>query len=119
MKRRSKVGVSLAKTLRLKGAKAKRLAPGSISPSADETGAIARLTRERDEALEQQAATSQVLQLISSSPGDLQAIFSSILENAVRICDASFGDIGLWKDGTIRLVAIHKTTPPAFAEQRK
>jgi GAF domain-containing protein len=80
---------------------------------------IARLTHERDEALDQQATTTDVLELISSSPENLQAIFVAILENAVRICDASFGDIGQLEDGIIRLLAIHKATPAPFIEERK
>jgi hypothetical protein len=80
---------------------------------------IARLTHERDEVLEQQAATTDILQLISSSPENLQAIFATILENAVRICDASFGDIGQFEDGVIRLLATHKATPAAFIELRR
>jgi hypothetical protein len=54
---------------------------------------FARLARERDEALEQLSATSDVLKLISSSPGDLQAVFAAILANAVRICEAKFGTL--------------------------
>jgi two-component system, NtrC family, sensor kinase len=49
------------------------------------------LARERDDAVEQLSATSEVLKLISSSPGDLQAVFAAILANAVRICEAKFG----------------------------
>ncbi len=52
---------------------------------------VTRLARERDDAVEQLSATSEVLKLISSSPGDLQAVFAAILANAMRICEAKFG----------------------------
>ena len=75
-------------------------------------------TRELTASLEQQTATSEVLQVISSSPGDLQPVFATMLENAVRICDAKFGNIYRWDGGTLHLAATHNT-PPAFAEQRR
>ena len=70
------------------------------------------------EALEQQTATSEVLQVISSSPGDLQPVFAAMLENAARICDANFGNIFRWDGDALHLVATHNT-PPAFAEHRR
>ena len=70
------------------------------------------------EALEQQTATSEVLSVISSSPGDLDPVFATMLANAVRICDATFGNIYRWHDGALHLVAGHNT-PPAFAEARR
>jgi hypothetical protein len=70
------------------------------------------------EALQQQAATSEVLQLISSSPNDLQAVFSTILKKAVGICDAKFGNIYRWADNALSLVATHDT-PVAYAEARR
>ena len=75
-------------------------------------------TRELTESLEQQTATSEVLQVISSSPGDLQPVFETMLENAVRICDAKFGNIYRWDGDALHLVASHNT-PPAFAEVRR
>jgi GAF domain-containing protein len=75
-------------------------------------------TDDLSEALEQQTATSDVLQVISSFPGDLEPVFTTMLENATRICEAKFGNVYLWDDDAFRLVAAHNT-PPAFAESRK
>ena len=75
-------------------------------------------TTDLTEALEQQTATAEVLQVISSSPGDLEPVFAAMLENAVRICDAGFGNIHRWDGEAIHLVATHNT-PPAFAEARR
>jgi two-component system, NtrC family, sensor kinase len=78
----------------------------------------ARLFNETKEALEQQTAASEVLQVISSSPGDLEPVFEAMLENAVRICDAKFGNIYRWDGEAMHLAATHNT-PSAFAELRK
>ena len=75
----------------------------------------ARLLNELRESLEEQTATSDVLKVISSSPGDLQPVFEGMLEKAVRICDAKFGNIYRWDGSALHLVASHNT-PPAFAE---
>ena len=75
-------------------------------------------TADLTEALEQQTATSEVLQVISSSPGDLQPVFAAMLEKAVHICDATFGIIYRWDGEVLHTLASHKT-PPAFAEARK
>src|SRR5262249_22540656 len=74
--------------------------------------------RELTESLEQQTATSEVLQVISSPPGDLERVFEAMLEKAVRICDAKFGNIYRWDGDVLRLVATHNT-PPAYAEMRR
>ena len=120
MRRRSRAGGKPVKTRRRKAATPKRRhASKTLSSSAPiQAAEVARLTRERDEALEQQAATSEVLQVISNSPGDLQPVFGSMLENAVRICDAKFGNIYRWDGDALNLAATHNT-PPAFAEARK
>ena len=75
-------------------------------------------TTDLSEALEQQTATSEVLQVIRSSPGDLEPVFAAMLENASRICDANFGNIFHWDGDALHLLATHNT-PPAFAEYRK
>jgi two-component system, NtrC family, sensor kinase len=75
-------------------------------------------TQELTESLEQQTATSEVLRVISSSPGELQPVFDAMLENAVRICDATYGNIYSSDGDIFRLVASYKT-PPAFAEYRR
>jgi GAF domain-containing protein len=72
-------------------------------------------TRELIESLEQQTATSEVLQIISSSPGNLQPVFEAVLANASRLCDAAFGDIFRWEGDSLRLVASYNT-PAAFAD---
>jgi GAF domain-containing protein/anti-sigma regulatory factor (Ser/Thr protein kinase) len=75
-------------------------------------------TDDLSEALEQQTATSEVLQIISSSPGELEGVFEAILANATRLCDAKFGALFLHEEGTVRVVANYNV-PPAFAEARR
>jgi GAF domain-containing protein len=74
-------------------------------------------TTDLTESLEQQTATSEVLRVISSSPGDLQPVFSAILESAARLCDASFGNFYRCDGDDLHLVATYNT-PVAFVEAR-
>jgi signal transduction histidine kinase len=74
-------------------------------------------TAELTESLEQQTATSEVLQVISSSPGELEPVFQKMLENATRVCGANFGVMNLW-DGDSFSTAADYNFPPALAASR-
>ena len=67
----------------------------------------ARLLNELREALDQQTATSEVLRVISSSPGELRPVFDTMLENAVRICEAKFGNLLLREGNGFRFAALY------------
>jgi GAF domain-containing protein len=72
-------------------------------------------TRELSESLEQQTATSEVLKVISSSTGELQPVFQAMLENAVRICGAKFGNLWLREGDAYRIGATHGA-PAAYVD---
>jgi signal transduction histidine kinase len=72
-------------------------------------------TAELSETLQHQTATSEVLRVISSSPGELEPVFQTILERATLICDAKFGLLLLFENGGFRCVSVFNL-PPAFAE---
>ena len=122
MKRRSRTGGNPTKGRARKAAKPTTRNPPkgtarSTSSSAGEKTEVGRLTRELNEALERQTATSEVLQSISRYPGDLQPVFQAMLKNAVRLCDAKFGNIYRWDGDALHLVAT-ENAPVAFAQAR-
>jgi GAF domain-containing protein len=98
------------KTRRHKSSKQKRRKEPTTArrrgPSvADLQEQLARRTRELDEALEQQTATSEVLQVIGCSPGELKPVFQTMLENATRICEAKIGILFRYENGAYTAVA--------------
>ena len=117
MRRRDQARGKAAKAQRRKTLKRRntvKVARRRKRSAVDATETIALLTRERDEALEQQIATSEVLKVISSSPGELAPVFNVMLENAVRICDAKFGHLWLREGENLRVGATHGE-PEVFA----
>jgi class 3 adenylate cyclase len=120
MKRRSSASGKPARSRRPEPAKSKgRIAPKVASGRSPRSGAetdVVELRRELQEAREEQTATLEVLQAISSFPGDLQPVFAAILENAVHICDASTGSVFRWDGEALHLLATHNL-PPVLAEE--
>ena len=82
------------------------------------TRELAETRKALAESLEQQTATSEVLRVISSSPGELEPVFQAMLANATRICEAKFGTLWLREGDAFRAVALHNA-PPAYAEARR
>ena len=74
-------------------------------------------TDDLSEALEQQTATSEVLQVISSLPGELEPVFNAMLENATRICEAKFGNLLLYDSNLFRVASMYGA-PPEWADFR-
>ena len=102
------------KSRRTKQPKAARKAPATHS-SVDhaQEQLVERLKRERDEAVELQAASAEVLKIIGSSPGDMKPVFEAMLGRALRICDAKFGHILLYDGERFHAVHLHDV-PPSY-----
>jgi two-component system NtrC family sensor kinase len=79
----------------------------------------AATARELTEAREQQSASSEILRVISGSPSDLEPVFETILANATRLCEASYGVLYLCEGDAFRAVALHGSLPEAFAAARR
>src|SRR5262244_2472726 len=117
MRRRSKTSSKLTNE-RTPKVKTLKVARGSSSSVAGQETDVARLRRERDEALEREKAIAEVLRVISSSAGQLEPIFQAMLENAVRICEANFGVLFLREGDGFRRMAMHNP-PPTFVEEHR
>ena len=115
MSQRDKAGGKVVKTQRRTALKRNTPKVGRTLPSADANRKIELLERRLKEALEQQTATSEVLQVISSSAGELQPVFQAMLEKAVRICDANFGNLYLREGDAFRIGATYGASP-AYVE---
>jgi GAF domain len=76
-----------------------------------------RLLNELRESLQQQTATSEVLGVISTSPGELEPVFGTMLANATKLCEASYATMWLSEGGVLRHAAFHGSMPEAFMEQ--
>jgi signal transduction histidine kinase len=113
MRRRSRAGgPERAKSRRRKTVTQKHR--GLRNPSAVDhkiQSDVAQLTRERDEVLEREQATAEVLRVISNSPGDLEPVFAAVLENAVHVCGSNFGTLYLREGEAFRAVCMHGATP--------
>jgi len=122
MKRRSRAGGDPVKTWHRKATTRKRRnVPKAVrrhnSSATNHETEVVRLARELHEAREQQKATSEVLRVISSSPGELEPVFKAMLENAARICEASYGGMWLREGDGFQTVEFYGEFPAAYKEQ--
>ena len=118
MRRHSRAGPERPKSRRRKTVTQKRRGlrnPSAANPKTQSD--VSQLIRERDESLEREKATAEVLRVISSSPGELQPVFQTMLENATRICEAVFGNLYLYDADAFCMVAAHHDSP-AYIEAR-
>src|SRR6266536_1495559 len=110
---------SRQKTKRRRTVKLPRRNAATAATRTSDKNKIELLTRELSEALYQQATTSEVLGIISSSPGALEPVFQAMLANATRLCEASYGALWLCEGDGFRAVALHGSLPSAFAADRR
>jgi len=119
MRRRSTAGPERAKSRRRKTVTKKRRSLRNPSAADYKTQShVAQLVRERDEALEREKATTEVLRVISSSPGELKPVFQAMLESAVRICEAKFGTLFRYDGENFHMTA-SVGTPAALVKFQK
>jgi two-component system, NtrC family, sensor kinase len=110
MRRPGKAGGKSPKTQRRKTVRPRRAPKAALRRGSHAIGKdtdVEQLTRELTEAREREAATEEVLKVISSSPGKLEPVFNAMLANATRICEATFGNLFLCEGPIFRAVAVH------------
>jgi len=98
--------------------KAPRGKPITATPPTSDKKKIELLTRELSEALDREKATSEILGIISSSPTDLEPIFETLLANATRLCEASYGTLWLCEGDAFHIAAVHGEVSAAYAAER-
>src|ERR1041385_4339570 len=123
MKRRTKTGGKVGKAKPLKASLPKRKAVRAATnhifpPDAKLQKQLELRTSELSESLEQLAATRDVLQVISTSSGDLKGVFETVLSHATRLCKAKFGVLHLSEGENFRTVALHNA-PKGYADSKK
>ena len=114
MRRRAKTGSNAVKTQRrkaLKSLNAPKTARLRSSLATDKQANVALLTRERDEAREQQMATAEILRVIRSTPTDVQPVFETIVRNAVSLCGGLFANVFRFDGELLHFVASHNVGP--------
>jgi signal transduction histidine kinase len=124
VRRRGTVSRKPSKTQHRKPMRPKRsdaaVAPSQANSSiSDLQEQLERQARDLEEARDERAALVEVLRVISSSPGDLDQVFQTMLESAVRICEAKFGALYLYQGDSFRVVALHGEAPQSFIEARR
>src|SRR5262249_16823995 len=111
MQRRGGSGQSVKGQRRATTRPKARKAPTAHLSAGDLQEQLDRRTHERDEALQQQTATSEVLSIIRRSPADAQPVFDAIVQSAARLCGAIFSAVFLWDGDRLRIAATKNLTP--------
>lgn len=118
MRLRSRAGgETIKKRSQIKRRNASKAGRHRSSSAAEREARVAQLTQELHEAQEHQTATTDVLRIISSSPGELNAVFNAILANATKLCEASYGTLWLCEGDAFRVAAQFGSLPAAYMDR--